>query len=80
MRGYKTLIQEAELMAMPPEAVAEFLKVRAGQSEGETRADPVDKDAEKALLGRDAPADRLTVSRARQTTIEGWKRPARNKG
>lgn len=31
-------------------------------------------------LTRDAPADRLTVSRARQTTIEGWKRPARNKG
>jgi bifunctional UDP-N-acetylglucosamine pyrophosphorylase/glucosamine-1-phosphate N-acetyltransferase len=31
-------------------------------------------------LTRDAPADRLTVSRARQTTIDGWKRPARNKG
>ena len=30
-------------------------------------------------LTRDAPADRLTVSRARQTTIEGWKRPVRNK-
>ena len=30
-------------------------------------------------LTRDAPADRLTVSRARQTAIEGWKRPVRNK-
>ena len=31
-------------------------------------------------LTRDAPADRLTVSRARQVSIEGWKRPIRNKG
>jgi hypothetical protein len=29
MRGYKNIIQEAELMAMSPEAVAEFLKSRA---------------------------------------------------
>jgi hypothetical protein len=63
MRGYKTLIQEAELMAMPPEAVAEFLRVRAGQSEGETRADPVDKDAEKALQGRDDPLIELALAR-----------------
>ena len=28
-------------------------------------------------LTRDAPADKLTVSRARQVTIEGWKRPVK---
>jgi bifunctional UDP-N-acetylglucosamine pyrophosphorylase/glucosamine-1-phosphate N-acetyltransferase len=30
-------------------------------------------------LTRDAPPDRLTVSRARQTTVEGWTRPQRKK-
>jgi len=30
-------------------------------------------------LTRDAPPERLTVSRARQTTIEGWSRPQRKK-
>jgi bifunctional UDP-N-acetylglucosamine pyrophosphorylase/glucosamine-1-phosphate N-acetyltransferase len=30
-------------------------------------------------LTRDAPAERLTVSRARQTTVEGWSRPQRKK-
>jgi bifunctional UDP-N-acetylglucosamine pyrophosphorylase/glucosamine-1-phosphate N-acetyltransferase len=30
-------------------------------------------------LTRDAPADTLTVSRPRQTTIEGWKRPVKKK-
>jgi bifunctional UDP-N-acetylglucosamine pyrophosphorylase/glucosamine-1-phosphate N-acetyltransferase len=28
---------------------------------------------------RDAPADALTVSRSRQTTIEGWKRPTKDR-
>ena len=28
-------------------------------------------------LTRDAPAEQLTLSRARQTTIEGWKRPSK---
>jgi len=28
-----------------------------------------------SVITRNAPADALTVSRARQTTIEGWKRP-----
>ncbi|KOF53897.1 bifunctional N-acetylglucosamine-1-phosphate uridyltransferase/glucosamine-1-phosphate acetyltransferase [Achromobacter sp. DMS1] len=28
-------------------------------------------------LTRDAPADRLTVSRARQVTVEGWQRPVK---
>lgn len=30
-------------------------------------------------LTRDAPADDLTISRARQSTIEGWQRPVKNK-
>lgn len=30
-------------------------------------------------LTKDAPADALTVSRAKQITIEGWKRPVKNK-
>ncbi|MFM7570993.1 MAG: DapH/DapD/GlmU-related protein, partial [Betaproteobacteria bacterium] len=30
-------------------------------------------------LTRDAPADQLTVSRARQIAIPGWKRPTRKK-
>lgn len=28
-----------------------------------------------STITRDAPADKLTVSRARQTTLEGWRRP-----
>ncbi|MGN6581470.1 MAG: bifunctional UDP-N-acetylglucosamine diphosphorylase/glucosamine-1-phosphate N-acetyltransferase GlmU [Bordetella sp.] len=30
-------------------------------------------------LTRDAPPDQLTVSRARQSSIQGWKRPVKNK-
>jgi hypothetical protein len=52
MRGYKTLIQEAELMASPPEVVAEFLKCRAGQTKDEAGYDPVDEEAEKATYCR----------------------------
>lgn len=32
-----------------------------------------------ATITKDAPAGELTLSRARQTTIEGWKRPSKNK-
>ncbi len=63
MRGYKTLIQEAELMAMSPEAVVEFMKQRAGQSKDEARNDPLDEDAEMALLGRKAPLIDLALAR-----------------
>jgi bifunctional UDP-N-acetylglucosamine pyrophosphorylase/glucosamine-1-phosphate N-acetyltransferase len=28
-----------------------------------------------STVAKDAPADKLTVSRARQITVEGWKRP-----
>lgn len=63
MRGYKTLIQQAELMAMSPEAVAEFLKRRAGQSKDEARDDPVDEEAEKALRRRADPLIDLALAR-----------------
>jgi bifunctional UDP-N-acetylglucosamine pyrophosphorylase/glucosamine-1-phosphate N-acetyltransferase len=33
-----------------------------------------------STVTKDAPADSLTVSRARQTTIGGWKRPQKDKG
>ncbi|MBW3566667.1 MAG: bifunctional UDP-N-acetylglucosamine diphosphorylase/glucosamine-1-phosphate N-acetyltransferase GlmU, partial [Proteobacteria bacterium] len=32
-----------------------------------------------STISKDAPADTLTVSRARQTTIEGWQRPQKRK-
>ena len=63
MRGYKTLIQEAELMAMPPEVVAEFMRRRAGQLKDEARNDPVDEDVEKALRARCDPLIDLSLAR-----------------
>ena len=30
-----------------------------------------------SVIGKDAPADKLTVARARQQTLEGWQRPTR---
>jgi bifunctional UDP-N-acetylglucosamine pyrophosphorylase / glucosamine-1-phosphate N-acetyltransferase len=32
-----------------------------------------------STISKDAPAGELTVSRARQTTVQGWKRPAKKK-
>lgn len=63
MRGHKALIQEAEVMAMSPEAVAEFLKRRAGQSEAEARDDPTDEETEQALLSRRSPLIDLGLAR-----------------
>lgn len=63
MRGYKTLIQEAELLVMPPEAVSEFLKRRAAQSKNEARDDPVDEGVEMALRGRGHPLIDLALAR-----------------
>lgn len=63
MRGYKTLIQQAELMAMAPEPVAEYLKRRASQSKDEARDDPVDEEVEKALRGRGDPLIDLSLAR-----------------
>ncbi len=63
MRGYKSIIQEAELLAMSPEAVAEFLKKRAKQSMDELDHDPVDEEAEVALRGRSSPLIDLALAR-----------------
>lgn len=63
MRGYKTLIQEAELMAMPSEAVANFMKLRADQSRDEARNDLVDEEVERALIGRHDPLIDLALAR-----------------
>jgi hypothetical protein len=63
MRGYKSIIQEAELLAMSPEAVAEFLKKRAKQSMDELDRDPVDEEVEVALRGRSSPLIDLTLAR-----------------
>lgn len=62
MRGYKTIIQEAELMAMPPDSVAAFLKRRAEDSE-EYYADPVDEETEGALRGRSDPLIDLALAK-----------------
>jgi len=32
-----------------------------------------------STITKDAPAGELTVARSRQTTIQGWKRPVKNK-
>jgi hypothetical protein len=63
MRGYKSIIQEAELLAMSPEAVAEFLKKRAKQSVDELDQDPVDEEVEVALRGRSNPLIDLALAR-----------------
>jgi hypothetical protein len=62
MRGYKSIIQEAELLAMSPESVAEFLKRRARESE-EDCADPVDEETEGALRDRSLPLIDLALAR-----------------
>lgn len=62
MRGYRSIIQEAELLAMPPNSVAEFLKKRSKQSE-EDHADPVDEETEGALRGRSDPLIDLALAR-----------------
>ena len=48
--------------SLPPELVAKALPVSATIGGGST-------------IGRDAPAGQLTVARARQASIAGWKRP-----
>src|SRR5205823_323610 len=52
-----------ELLAMPPEAVAEFLKRRARQPNDEARDDPVDEEAEQALRSRGHPLIDLALAR-----------------
>lgn len=63
MRSYKTVIQEAELLASPPAVVAEFLKKRAAQSKDERRDDEVDEEFEAALHSRNDPLINLALAR-----------------
>ncbi len=62
MRTYKTLIQEAEALAMSPEAAYDFLKQRSKQSEGESRNDPFDNHAEETLMTRADPLIDLALA------------------
>ena len=52
MRNYKTLVTEAELMAMSPEAVAQYLRSRATSIRNTAASDVVDEDTEQALRSR----------------------------
>lgn len=63
MRSYKTVIQEAELLASSPAVVTEFLKKRAAQSKDERRDDDVDEEFESALHGRNDPLINLALAR-----------------
>ena len=63
MRGYKTIIQEAELMAMSPAAVAEFLKQRASISPDQGGPDLIDESVERALRSRGDPLIDLALAR-----------------
>lgn len=63
LRGYKTVLQEAELMSMPPVAVVDFLKQRGSQNRSEAWNDPVDADVERALRGRSEPSIDLALAR-----------------
>lgn len=60
MRGHKTLIQEAEALAMSPDAAYSFLKQRAGISKGDD--DPFDAHAEANLMARADPLIDLALA------------------
>ena len=62
MRYYKEIVQEAELLAAPPEVVAEFLRKRAGQSKTEAQNDTVTEDVENALRSRAHPLIDLSLA------------------
>ena len=59
---YQTLIAKAELMAMAPEAVATFLRERAANDENRYD-DPVDRETEAALRGRNDPLINLALAK-----------------
>jgi hypothetical protein len=63
MQNYRAVIRRAELLAMPPEAVAAFLKERAARPREELRNDDVDEEIERALLDRDDPLINLSLAR-----------------
>jgi len=64
MRKYERIIQEAELLVMSPDSVAEFLKKRAKQEIYTfDDADLVDEEAEMSLRGRANPLIDLALAR-----------------
>jgi hypothetical protein len=64
VRSYKTVIQGAELLALPPQEVAVFLKKRAEQFKaGFFWDDPIDGEAEVALRSRSNPLIDLALAR-----------------
>jgi len=63
MSEYKKIIQEAELMAMQPQAVADFLQKRSLQTATEAHNDVVEEDTEEALLKRADPLIELSLAR-----------------
>jgi hypothetical protein len=64
-RSYESIIKQAELTAMSPDAVVTFLKQRATQSKDEWRYDVVDDDIEAALLARGGLVGQPGVGQAR---------------
>lgn len=62
MRNYKTLIQEAELMALSPEAVVQYLKTRATSPKERPALDVVDEETERALQSRKHPLIDLALA------------------
>ncbi|MET3109470.1 hypothetical protein AAKU58_004327 [Oxalobacteraceae bacterium GrIS 1.18] len=62
MRGHKTLIQEAEALAMAPAAAYDFLQKRSKQTKDEARYDAFDDEAEAALLARKDPLTNLGLA------------------
>lgn len=61
-RGHKTLLREAELLAMSPESVASLLKDRANQSKDDALIDVIDEATERALLNRKEPLIDLAIA------------------
>lgn len=71
MRSYKAVILEAELLASPPEAVADFLKQRAERLKGERFNDDVDERFEAALRERDDPLISLALAKVWSIRLRG---------
>lgn len=62
MRGYETIIVEAELLVSSPETVHQFLKTRASKTKDELWDDPVDQATEEALRLRQEPLIDLSLA------------------
>src|SRR4051794_3643032 len=72
MRNYKTLIKEAELVAMSPEAVVQFLKDRAISPKEKLSPDVVDEDVEQSLQTRKHPLINLGLAQyGRHVSVVG---------